>query len=177
MKVLAFAGSTSRQSINKQFVSYFSERIDSEERELIDLNDFSMPIFSIDEEKENGIPTAAKVLYEKLQASELIVISLAEHNGSYTAAFKNIFDWVSRHELNMFAEKKLILLSTAPGARGGAGVMDAALDRFPRHGAEILGHFSLPKFHSNFDSTNGVIDPELKEAFVSFLSTMNTKLQ
>jgi hypothetical protein len=42
------------------------------------------------------------------------------------------------------------LLSSSPGERGGASVMNIALDRFPRHGAIIPAHFSLPSFYNNF---------------------------
>lgn len=61
MNILAFAASSSRKSINKQLVTYAasilkSEIISGAEVEIIDLNDFEMPIYSIDREEENGIP-------------------------------------------------------------------------------------------------------------------------
>ena len=59
----------------------------------------------------------------------------------------------------------MLLLSTSPGGRGGKGVMDAALVRFPIHGAEIIEHFSLPKFNENFDDEQGITDPVLKAEF------------
>jgi NAD(P)H-dependent FMN reductase len=90
---------------------------------------------------------------------------MAEHNGSYTAWFKNLFDWVSRINGKFLQDKKILLLSTSPGARGAQSVMASALDRFPRHGAIILASFSLPNFNENFDPEKGVIKEDLKEQY------------
>jgi chromate reductase, NAD(P)H dehydrogenase (quinone) len=81
----------------------------------------------------------------------LIIISFAEYNGSYTAAFKNIFDWISRINNKTFQNKKMILMATSPGGRGGKTVLENALNRFPHHGADIVGNFHLPSFQQNFE--------------------------
>jgi NAD(P)H-dependent FMN reductase len=60
---------------------------------VLDLNDYEMPIYSIDRETEDGIPEEAQRFYDELGAVDAILISFAEHNGAYTAAYKNIFDW------------------------------------------------------------------------------------
>jgi chromate reductase len=61
MNILAFAGSNSRQSINRKFVTsvskYYKEADDTVE--ILDLNDYAMPIFSVDLEKEEGIRARA----------------------------------------------------------------------------------------------------------------------
>jgi len=169
MKALAFAASSSRNSINKQLVSYALSKLEHTEKTLLDLNDFPLPLYSIDLEKEIGIPEVAQDFAEQIAAAELIVIALAEHNGSYTAVFKNLFDWLSRNKTKCFENKKMILLSTSPGARGGRGVMDAALTRFPIHGAEILGHLCLPNFKENFDAEKGILNSELQSEFDALL--------
>jgi chromate reductase, NAD(P)H dehydrogenase (quinone) len=169
MKALAFAASSSRNSINKQLVSYALSKLEHTEKTLLDLNDFPLPLYSIDLEKETGIPEALNRFAEQIDTAELILISFAEHNGTYTAVFKNLFDWLSRNKTKCFDNKKMILLSTSPGARGGRGVMDAALTRFPIHGAVILGHFCLPNFMENFDSEKGIINAELQSEFNALL--------
>ncbi|MCB0428860.1 MAG: NAD(P)H-dependent oxidoreductase [Flavobacteriales bacterium] len=156
--ILAFAGSTSSQSINKQLVTYAAGLIRNARVHITDLNDYPLPLFSVDLEKE-GYPEHAIRFAELMNSNDAYLISLAEHNGSYTAAFKNLFDWVSRIEPKVFGEKPVLLLSTSPGARGGAGVMEAARSRFPRHGGRIIGHFSLPSFNENFNPVNGLSDP------------------
>jgi NAD(P)H-dependent FMN reductase len=63
MKVLAFAASSSRQSINKQLAQYTANQIDNADVELLDLNDFEMPIYSSDRENESGIPEQAQTFF------------------------------------------------------------------------------------------------------------------
>jgi NAD(P)H-dependent FMN reductase len=172
MKVLAFAATNSTQSINKKFVEYTLNQFSNHELELIDLNDFELPIYSQEKEKETGLPQLVIQFADRLTGADMIIIGLAEHNGTYTAVFKNLFDWLSRHKLKMFESKKMLLLSTAPGPRGGRGVMDAALSRFPIHGAEIMGHFCLPKFHENFDAEKGIINEEHNREFNAVLKSI-----
>ncbi|MEM9224979.1 MAG: NAD(P)H-dependent oxidoreductase, partial [Pseudomonadota bacterium] len=64
MKVLAFAASNSRASINKQLVGHAINVLTQEiepnaDCELIDLNDYEMAIYSIDRQTEGGIPQLA----------------------------------------------------------------------------------------------------------------------
>jgi chromate reductase len=173
MKILAFGASYSRNSINKMFAAFVANQIQNGEVEVLDLNQFDLPLFTIDKEKEVGAPNAARDFLAKLESADLLVISMAEHNGSYTTAFKNLFDWTSRVKLKMFENKKVILLSTAPGQRGGKGVLDAALIRFPIHGAQILMSFSLPKFAENFDEINGIVNEELRQEFISKMNVLD----
>jgi NAD(P)H-dependent FMN reductase len=85
---------------------------------------------------------------------------MAEHNGSYSAAFKNLYDWTSRIDVQVWGGKPMLLLATSPGGRGGATVLAAAEATFPRMGAELKGTFSLPSFYDNFAEGN-ISDPEL----------------
>lgn len=151
MKVIAFAGSTSSQSINKRLATYVSSLFVPAEIQVLDLNDFEVPIYSSDKETESGVPDKILELAELLDIANLIVLSLAEHNGSYSAAFKNTYDWLSRvPDRKVFGKTPIFLLATSPGGRGGAGVIEAAKGRMPRDGSEILDTFSLPAFYENF---------------------------
>ena len=175
MKILAFAASNSRNSINKAFVSYALNQLDASEKTILDLNDFPLPIYGIDLENEVGIPKQAQDFAKHIDNADLLLISLAEHNGTYTSVFKVLFDWLSRNKSMCFDGKKMILLSTSPGARGGRGVMDASLQRFPRHGAEILGHFCLPNFNTNFNQVDGILDANLNNDFQKLLALVSKK--
>ncbi|MCC5929121.1 MAG: NAD(P)H-dependent oxidoreductase [Cyclobacteriaceae bacterium] len=143
MKITAFAGSNSTKSINRQLVAYTLERFSEFEIAFLDLNEFEMPLFSIDKERVNGIPEKALQFRAVMAEAEAIICSLAEHNRSYTVAFKNIFDWCSRVDLNIFASKPMFLMSTSPGGFGGGNVMNAAKSFFPKCGANIIETFSL----------------------------------
>ena len=160
MKILSFAASNSRQSINKQLVTHASdvlaERIGPEaEIEILDLNDYEMPIYSIDRENETGIPAEAHRFVNQVRDADVILISLAEHNGSYTAAYKNLYDWASRIDMRVYDNKKMILLATSPGPGGGRNVLRTALEALPHFGADIRGSFSLAQFFDNFEPESG----------------------
>lgn len=163
--IIAFAGSNSKASINKQLVTYTSSMVNNATVKVLDLNDYKLPIYSVDYELENGIPDSAKQFIEAIKDSDGIIISLAEHNGAYTAVFKNLFDWISRVEQKTFLNKPMLLMATSPGARGGASVLAIATARFPYHDAQIVGEFSLPSFNENFSDgriNNDELNKQLK---------------
>ena len=159
-KIIAFAGSNSKQSINKQLALYVANQVDEVSVELLELNDFELPIYGIDYEIEHGIPDNANLFLEKIKSSNGVVLSLAEHNGAYATVFKNLFDWMSRIDGKLWNNKPMLLMATSPGARGGATVLEIAKGRFPYMGGNIVSDFSLPSFNDNF-SEDGIIDTEL----------------
>ncbi|HEY3390064.1 MAG TPA: NAD(P)H-dependent oxidoreductase [Prolixibacteraceae bacterium] len=163
MKILGFAGSNSSVSINKKLVRYVASYFHEHEVEILDLNDYEMPIYSYDRETKNGIPQLAFDFAQKIDNSDLIITSLAENNSAYSTAFKNIFDWVSRiNTRKVFGRKQMFLMATSPGSRGGASVLEIAKNRFPHSGANILETFSLPNFYENFDPSKGIVNEILK---------------
>jgi len=161
-KVFVFGASSSKQSINKQLANYAANLIPEVDLNAVDLNDFEMPIYSIDKEKATGIPDLAKQFKAHINSSDGIIVSFAEHNGSYTTAFKNILDWISRLEKPVWGNKPMLVLSTSQGARGAASVHQAAVLGCGYMGGEVVGQMSLPSFDQNFDSTAGIVDAELK---------------
>ncbi|MFT5885577.1 MAG: chromate reductase [Arcticibacterium sp.] len=165
MKILAFGASNSRNSINKKLAIFTAKEIDRAELRILDLNDFEMPIFSADREAETGIPKLAHDFKEATKWADGIVVSFAEHNGAYSTAFKNIFDWVSRIEKSFWNDKPLFLLATSPGARGGKSVLDIAFKRFSYGYEPIIAVFSLPSFYANFKEEEGILDSELDTSF------------
>lgn len=128
-----------------------------------------MPIYSEDLHRSSGIPKKALEFKREILNSDAIVISLAEHNGSYTAAFKNIYDWISVIENDVWCSKPILLLSTSTGARGGKTVLETAHKRFSRNYKYEIPFFALPSFNDNFDSVDGIIDVRLNQDFQSVL--------
>lgn len=155
MKVLAFAATSSKQSMNKQLANYAAKQIEDAQVELLDINDYEMPLYSEDREKEQGQPELAKAFYQKLGEADAIVISFAEHNGSYTAAYKNLFDWTSRINMEVFQNKPVIMLATSPGPSGAGTVLAAAQGSAPYFAADVKGAVSVPNFYDNFDIESG----------------------
>ena len=179
MKVLAFAASSSRNSINKALISYAAQLLEgglvpSSEVEVLDINDYEMPLYSIDRENEGGIPDEAHRFFKKIGDADALLISYAEHNGSYTAAFKNLYDWTSRIDSKVYQGKPGILLATSTGRRGGIGVLNAAKMSAPYFGMVLKADLSIPKFRECFDFAEGrITDPEIRTSLEAALRSFN----
>jgi len=174
MKVLAFAASNSKKSINKQLVTYAAGLIDDAQVETLDLNDYELPLYSEDKEDELGQPPLAKEFLDKIGDSDAVIISFAEHNGSYTAAYKNLFDWSSRINPKVFQNKSMVFLSTSPGASGAASVLASAIASAPFFDGEVKASISIPSFYENFDLESGSIkNSELNDQLVRAVQSLN----
>ncbi|WP_413531877.1 NADPH-dependent FMN reductase [Empedobacter brevis] len=176
MKILAFAGTNSKNSINKQLLNYTLNQIENAEIDLVDINDYEMPIYSIDRQLENGFPQQAQDFYKKIKDADGIVISLAEHNGNFSVALKNILDWVSRIEMPYLKDKKILLLSTSPGGYGGGNVMEVATKYFEKFASgEIVASTTFPFFNDNFQNEE-IVNEELKDKVLTLVNTFKESL-
>ncbi|MGP4863014.1 NADPH-dependent FMN reductase [Psychrobacter sp. T6-5] len=173
MKVLAFGTSNSRKSINQKLARYAATQIDEADITLLDIHDLEMPIYSEEREKERGIPAFAHDFYQAIGEADAVVISFAEYNGSYTAAYKNLFDWASRIDMKVYQDKPMIMLATSPGAGGAQSVLATAEASAPFFAADVKGALSLPNFFDNYDVEKGEVTDE---AFNEQLNEIISKL-
>jgi NAD(P)H-dependent FMN reductase len=177
MKILAFSASSSSRSINKQLAKHASSLVKGAEVTMLDLNDYELPLFSEDKERELGQPQLAKDFLNEIHNSDAVIISFAEHNGSYSAAYKNIFDWSSRINPKVFQDKPMIMLATSPGKSGGASVLATAVSSAPYFAGNVVGSYSVPSFYDNYDFelgqiSNGDIRSELQTVVNKLLQNM-----
>lgn len=173
MKIIAFGASPSKNSINKKLATYAAHLFENVEVEVLDLNDFQMPIFSVDVEKKIGEHPLAQQFLDKITSATILVVSLAENNGNYSAAFKNVFDWCTRIRKDVFQDKPMLLMATSTGANGARIVLGIAKNAFPFYGGNCKATFSLPSFEDNFNLENSIIsnpalDKQLKEIISDF---------
>ena len=157
-------------------IHYTTGLLENVEIISIDLNDYLLPIYSVDFEAENGMPTAIKRLDELFDTADGFMVSLAEHNGSYAAVFKNTLDWLSRVTKKIWREKPMLLMATSPGSRGGASVLQSASAYFPFMGADITDTFSLPSFYDNFKSGE-INDKSLKANLLAKVDKFQTIIE
>ncbi|MDJ0644224.1 MAG: NAD(P)H-dependent oxidoreductase [Erythrobacter sp.] len=174
MRVLAFAASNSSTSINRALVEYAASLLDAAEVETLDIHDYEMPLYRSDREAADGIPQPAHDFLARIAAADALIVSFAEHNGAYPAAFKNLFDWCSRIGRDVWQNKPMVMLATSPGQGGAGRVLDFAVNAAPHFGGNVIGHLSVPKFHEAFDITSlnlrdGNLNEELR-ALVNQLS-------
>ena len=158
MKTIGFAGSNSSTSINHQLVSYALKLV--EHSEVIKLTDYSVPIYSQDLEKLDGIPQSIKHLDAKLSEANKLVISVSEHNGNISAFFKNILEWLSRNNRDFLINKQVVILSASPGEGGAQTALTIAERTLPYFGAEVVSKLSVKRFHDIFKDGK-IINQEL----------------
>lgn len=181
LKVIAFAGSTRKESYNKKLVEVVAEqaRTAGAEVEVLDLSDYPTPLYDGDLESEHGLPEKAAELKKKFDGADAIVIASPEYNGSLTAVLKNTIDWLSRPgavEGSVFQGKTALLVSASPGGLGGL--------RGLRHLREILtnlgvlvvpGQRAVSAAHNAFEENGKLKDEKLQEQLdglvKDFLST------
>jgi len=125
-KILAFAGSTRSDSVNKKLVNIAASGAEAAGAEVttIDLHDYPMPIYDGDLEAKEGIPENGKKFKEFLKSHDGFLIASPEYNSSISAALKNAIDWASRPEegegpLAAFVGKVAGIMSASPGGLGG----------------------------------------------------------
>ncbi|CAM3240701.1 NAD(P)H-dependent oxidoreductase [Empedobacter falsenii] len=175
MIIKAFAGSNSSTSINKQLVTYASSLLNEHEIEILDLDDYNIPTFDIDIEKNEGFSDEVKRFYSKLVDSDILIISLAEHNACFSAVFKSYMDWCSRINYKFLEGKKLFVMSTSPGGYGGKNALEAGSKLLTKLGGTILIDFSLPKFDENF-SDGKISNEELNNELMKKVNEFKNKI-
>lgn len=173
--IVVIGGSNSKKSINKTLAVYAAEKLKDVMLTVVDLNEFDLPLYGIDLETEKGIHEEAKRLNGIMDWADGFVVSLAEHNGAYSVAFKNAFDWLSRVNNKVWRNKPMLLLATSPGARGGQTVLGIANSSFPHMGANIIDTMTFPSFYENFKE-NDIVNEELKQLLIDKISKFQKEL-
>ena len=116
-----FSGSTRKESVNKKLIAATADLAKAQGAEvtLIDLADYSMPLYDGDFEEESGIPENAKKLCELVANHDALMISSPEYNGLPSPLLKNTIDWITRVDYKVFTGKIAGLVAASPGALGG----------------------------------------------------------
>lgn len=174
-KILAFAGSTRKDSYNKRLVKVAAQgaRDAGADVTVLDLCDYPLPLFDEDLEAREGIVPNAKKLKEIFKAHHGLMISSPEYNSSISAVLKNTIDWVSRPmegepPLGPYLEKVAVLMGASPGNLGGL--------RGLVHLRAILGNIQvtvLPdqiavmKAHEAFNPDGTLKDPKQQQSVMN----------
>lgn len=156
--ILAFAGSNSSTSINHQLIVATSNLIDFAHVDIINLRDYSVHMFGVDIEAEEGSPEKMIELMGLMSTYDGFIISTPEHNSMPPAFFLNIIDWLSRINRTIFGNKPTFLMSTSPGPRAAISALTILENTLPRFGAAVSGVYALPSFNDNLKES--VIDNE-----------------
>lgn len=184
-RILAFAGSARRESLNKKLVRAAAEaaRAAGAEVTLIDLDDYTLPVYHGDLESEQGMPENARRLRELFLAHDALLIATPENNWSTSALLKNTIDWLSRSigdgkgtnsGLAPYRGKVAALMGATPGAwgtlRGGLPHLDYILTHL---GVTVLGTY-LPLAHADeaFDADGSLKDARTARSLQSLVASL-----
>jgi NAD(P)H-dependent FMN reductase len=126
-KILFFAGSARRDSINKKLArsAYELAKTKAADATFVDLIDYPMPIYNGDLEAESGLPENAKKLKQIFVEHKGLFIASPEYNSSISPLLKNTLDWISRKEtpeeapLRAYVNKVAALSAASAGHFGG----------------------------------------------------------
>lgn len=126
-KVLAFAGSTRADSVNKKLIveaAHLARQMGANVT-VIDLKDYPIPFYDEDLEAREGMPPMARQFRKMMIQSDVILIASPEYNASLSGVLKNVLDWASRGETGggsreAFKGKTFAIMAASPGSSGGA---------------------------------------------------------
>lgn len=180
IKILAFAGSTRKESYNKKLIQEAAAQARSSGAHVtvIDLKDFPMPFYDADLEAKKGMPAQAKRFRSFMLESDVIIISSPEYNSSIPAVLKNALDWASRSEegkpsRDAFKGKKFLLLSASPGDGGGARGLAHLRAIISNAGGEVLPQqISVSQAHRAFDDTGAFVDAAFKDDLKQLIASL-----
>lgn len=171
-RLIAFAGSTRRESFNKKLVRIAADgaRAAGAEVTLLDLAEYPMPLYDGDLEASQGMPPQAKRFKEALKAHDGFLISSPEYNSSISAVLKNALDWASRPEpgdtpLVAFAGKVAGIMAASTGALGGLrGLVTLRMMLGNIQVLVVPDQATLPNAHEAFKADGTLTDDKKKSA-------------
>jgi len=175
-KILAFAGSTRRDSWNRKLLqaAIAVARSSGAEVTLLDLADYPLPLYNGDLEAKAGLPEPAQRLKTLFKAHDGLLIASPEYNSSVSPLLKNTLDWVSREwqgesGLVPYQNKVAAIIVASPGALGGMRMLPHLRQILNTLGVLVLpGQFSLPHADQAFQE-GGLKSPERLQALIADL--------
>jgi NAD(P)H-dependent FMN reductase len=119
-KILVFAGSIRTASVNARLAAVAAKELALQGADVtrISLEDYPLPLYDGDDEKNNGMPVNAGNLKVMLGAHQGVFIASPEYNASVTPLLKNAIDWISRVQAR--CEPPLAVFKHRVFALGGA---------------------------------------------------------
>ena len=164
-KILAFAGSSRRDSFNKKLLANGVEAAQKAGADVtvVDFLDYPMPLFNQDEEAQSGLPQTVLQFKGLLRRHHGLLLACPEYNGSITPLLKNAIDWASRPEPgdvpHCFQRKVAALLATSPGALGGLRGLVHVRSILSNLGVIVLPkQKAIPRASQAFDVNGDLVD-------------------
>lgn len=169
-RIFVFAGSARVGSLNKKLARAAASSLEAAgaDATLIDLNDYTMPLYHGDLEIKEGIPENARRLRTLFIAHHALLIASPENNASISAPLKNTLDWVSRQDGDQpggvpYSNKIACIMAASPNALGGLRGLVHLRAILESLGVLVLpGQFALSRAHEAFDESGALKDAKQK---------------
>lgn len=177
-RILAISASNKSNSINRALLSAVCMKLKNVDVQTILLSNIQLPLYSELIEENEGIPDEVRQIHKMFNEADGFIVACPEHNGLPPASFKNLYDWLSRINQKVFADKPVMLLSASPGENGGASNLSLIRQLLPKWGGLSAGFFTLGKFQTNFNSsenriTNPLLNLMLEQEMAVFESAIH----
>ncbi|MGZ8392007.1 MAG: NADPH-dependent FMN reductase [Gemmatimonadales bacterium] len=166
MKLLAFAASLRRESLNRKLIALAAElaREDGVEVDLAEFREFDMPLYDADLQASAGFPAGAQELGRRIEKVDGLIISAPEYNYSIPGTLKNAVDWVSRIKPMPLRGKHGFLIAASTSLVGGIRGLWAL--RVPLEGLGVTLYpdmFALAQAQQALDEAGRLKDPQMRE--------------
>jgi NAD(P)H-dependent FMN reductase len=161
-RILAFAGSARRESLNKKLLAAVVSAVRAVGGEVtpVDLNDYPLPLYHGDLEDESGMPASAQKLVALITQHHALLIASPEYNSLITPLLKNTIDWCTRAEPNPLPGKVAAVVSASPGIFGGVRSAQVARQLLLHLGCHVIpAQCTLPRADEAFDAGGVLKDP------------------
>jgi NAD(P)H-dependent FMN reductase len=183
-RILAFAGSARRDSLNKKLarVAADAARAAGAEVTLLDLDDYPNPVYHGDLEAEQGMPENARKLRDIFMAHDALLVASPENNASVSSLLKNTLDWLSRSigdgkgdnsGLAPFRGKVAGIMTATPGPYGGVRGLPHLRQIFATLGVLVLPtQVQLARADQAFDASGKLLDGKMAAAVETLARTL-----
>lgn len=166
-RILAFAGSARRESLNRKLLNFVCQAAQTAGGEvtLIDLNDYSLPLYHGDLEDAQGLPKNAQTLVSLIQQHSGLLIASPEYNSMMTPLLKNTIDWCTRADDNPFTGKVAAVVGASPGPFGAIRSLTLVRQLLTHLGAYVVPvQCILPHAEQAFDAAGHLTNPKTQTA-------------
>ena len=179
-KILAFAGSTRKDSFNKRLakIALLAAEQAGAETTFIDLHDYNMPLYSEDLLNEQGMPSGVIEFKEMLKSHNGFFIASPEYNGSLTGTLKNAIDWATikaegEERMACWDGKVAGLLAASPGGLGGIRGLHHLRTILAGIGTFVLpNHLAVGNSNANLQNDEQLADDNLQNQLENLSNEM-----
>jgi chromate reductase len=159
MKIVAFAGSLRKGSLNRRLLRYAIEGAAAAGGAVEELppDALALPLYNGDLERDGRYPPDVEAWRARIAGAEGLLIASPEYNHGMSGVLKNAIDWGSRPP-NVFDRKVAASFGTTVGAYGTArSQMNVRLCLTP------LNVWVVPHAREAFDAAGDLADPKVAD--------------